>query len=241
MKPEQKEQLIKQVDSKTTVETLGPYVTEARKSRIEAVLNGRLRDIQLAIEAPSDINNALAAVRSSEALGVSKVHIITPEGEALGARVITQGAIYWVEVIFYDSWGAFYDTVKSEGLQLAGGTVTASKPLSEVPVDKPLCIIVGNEQRGLSAKAVDVCDFEYKIPMYGMTESFNLSVSAAISLYDTTTRKRKLMGRDSDLSANELQDLTAQYYLKSISKDRARKKTPNEIKRSHIVRQLERL
>ncbi len=216
LKSEQ-DQLIEKHGSETLIDVLGPYVTDNRKERINTVLNGRLRTIQLAMEAPSDLHNALAAVRSSEALGISTVHIICPEGDATAERTITQGAIYWVDVIYHDSLDDFLSVIKKEGFLLAGGAVTATEGLSSVAIEKPLCIILGNEQRGLTQAAQDACDIHYKIPMYGMTESFNLSVSAAISLYDTTNRKRAALQNDSDLNVAQRQQLQARYYLNSLA------------------------
>ena len=100
---------------------------------------------------------------------------------------------------------------------VAGGTVDATVALSDVPVEKPLCIIIGNEQRGLSKSAQAACDIRYQIPMFGMSESLNLSVSAAISLYDTTSRKRQLLKCASDLTQDQQATLRAQYYLNSVS------------------------
>ncbi|MDF1653642.1 MAG: RNA methyltransferase [Coxiellaceae bacterium] len=199
------------------IEKLTPFVSDTRKSRIADVIAGRLASIQLAIEAPSDINNALAAVRSAESLGVSQVHLICPEGDAVAAKPITQGAFYWVSIHYHDNLKAFLDYCKNEGLLIAGGTVTATQPLHQVPVDKPLCILIGNESRGLSDAAVSACDIEYKIPMVGMSESLNLSVSAALSMYDTTQRKRQLLNGNSDLSIEQQQALQALYYLNSAN------------------------
>ncbi len=216
MKPEQKQKLIQQYGARAVTEALDPYVTDARKARISSVLASRLSDITLAMEAPSDINNALAAVRSSEALGISTVHIICPEGDAKYSRGITSGAIYWVDVIFHNSLSDFLQKMKKDGIQLVGALVTATTPLAEVPVKKPICIFLGNEQRGLSIEAQKACALAYKIPMYGMTESFNLSVSAAISLYDTSKRKRELIGSDTDLAQMQQQQMQAKFYLNSV-------------------------
>jgi tRNA (guanosine-2'-O-)-methyltransferase len=217
MQKSEQDQLIEQHGNETLIDALGPYVTDNRKERINTVLDARLNEIQLAMEAPSDIHNALAAVRSSEALGISTVHIICPEGDATGARATTQGAMYWVDVTYHDSLDDFLKAIKKEGFLLAGGAITATESLSGVPVDKPLCIILGNEHRGLTQAAQDACDIHYKIPMYGMTESFNLSVSAAISLYDTSNRKRELLKKNSDLTVNKRQELQARYYLNSLT------------------------
>ncbi len=217
MNAEQIQKVFDQYSPHKIIGVLAPYISKHRNERIETVLKGRLRDVQLAIEAPSDINNALAAVRTSEALGVSRIHLICPEGEAVAARSITQGAIYWVEVVFHYCLADFLLFIQQQGVVLVGGTVNAELPLSAVPIDKPLCLLVGNEQRGLTLSAKDACDLHYSIPMFGMTESFNLSVSAALSLYDVTTRKRAKLGCDSDLSSDEQQHLRARYYLHSLS------------------------
>lgn len=209
--------LLDEYGSNKIVEVLSPYVTENRRGRIECVIQGRLQNVQLAIEAPSDINNALAAIRTSEALGVSKVHLISPEGNAGAARAVTQGAIYWIEVIFHNSLTDFLQCMQQQQMQLAGGAVTATMSLDKIPVQKPLCLLMGNEQRGLSVAAKNACDIEYRIPMFGMTESFNLSVSAALSLYEVTKRKRELLKASSDLLPDESQALRARYYLNSLS------------------------
>ncbi|MDF1795881.1 MAG: RNA methyltransferase [Coxiellaceae bacterium] len=199
------------------IEKLAPFVSDARKLRIADVIAGRLNSIQLAIEAPSDINNALAAVRSAESLGVSHVHFICPEGDAIAAKPITQGAFYWVSIHYHNTLKDFLRYCENENLQIAGGTVTATTPLQQVPVDKPLCLLIGNESRGLSDQAVAACDIEYKIPMVGMSESLNLSVSAALSMYDTSQRKRALLNGNSDLSVEQQQALQALYYLNSAN------------------------
>jgi tRNA (guanosine-2'-O-)-methyltransferase len=209
--------LIEKHTPATITKALAPYITEKRHARIDAVLQGRLQSIHLAIESPSDINNALAAVRTAEALGVHCVHFITPEGDALAARKITQGAFYWVDIRYHDNFYEFLQVMREEQIALAGGAVTATKSLHDVPVDRPLCIMVGNEQRGLSSAAIDACDHPYKIPMVGMSESFNLSVSAAISLYDITTRKRSALGQAGDLDQKNSDTLRAQYFLNSLN------------------------
>lgn len=192
-------------------------MTEARQQRIEQVISGRLKGVQLAVECPSDINNALAAIRSCEAMGISTIHIIDPEGDARYARSVTQGAVYWVNLHFHKSLEAFLNTMRSEGILLAGAIMDGDTELTETPIDAPICFVLGNEQRGLSQSAIEACDFLYRIPMVGMSESMNLSVCAAITIYDTSTRKRKLIKAKSDLSAVEQISTRARYYLNSVN------------------------
>lgn len=194
-----------------------PYVGEQRQARINAVIKHRLNGIQLAIECPADINNVFAAMRTAEALGVGHIHIITPEGTARQAHTVSRGASFWVEAHFYDDLASFIKMVKDNGLLLAGGTLDGDVSVDALPIEQPLCIFLGNEQRGLTQAAKKACDCRYTIPMVGMSESMNLSVSAAISLYDTTKRLRATLDSTSDLSLDDQTRLRAIYYLNSIA------------------------
>jgi tRNA (guanosine-2'-O-)-methyltransferase len=218
MKMNWQQKLIDLQGAKIIIEKLADFVSEPRKQRIENVISGKLNSIQLAIESPSDLNNALATVRTSEALGISQVHIITPEADARGIRGITQGAFYWLTLSFYQNFNEFIQGIRDQDFLLAGGLPTAHRYLEDVPVDKKICLLMGNEQRGLSAAALAECDIHYKIPMFGMSESLNLSVSAAISLYDLTTRKRHQSGKLSDLTAEEILNTRAHFYLNSVDR-----------------------
>ena len=217
MKNKQHRELLNQHHPSTIIDKLAPYVTDRRKQRIEAVLDGRLQRIQLALESPTDMHNAMAAVRTCEALGVGTIHIISPEGEATGARTISQGAMFWVDIIIHNDLAAFLAFISEQNLQLGGAVMEEGLALHQVAIEQPLCLMLGNEQRGLSAAAKTACDFLYHIPMHGMSESLNLSVSAAISLYDTTSRKRQALQQNGDLSTAEKIQWRANYYLNSVN------------------------
>lgn len=199
------------------IDLLKPYITEQRKQRINLTLSNRLEDIHLAMESTADMHNALAAVRSSEAMGIIHIHFISPEGDAKTIRGVTQGAHHWLRLHFYRDISDFVKKMQQQKIQLAGATVDAKKSLGDIEVDnRAICLLLGNEQRGLSKTACDACDILYKIPMYGMTESYNLSVSAAISLYDTTQRKRKIIKGTGNITAATFTDLTARYYCHTL-------------------------
>lgn len=199
------------------IEQLSPYINHDRQNRITHVIHNRLKNIQLALECTADINNAFAAIRTAEALGIAHIHIIAPEGTTFMAKHITRGALYWVSINYYDTLAEFLTYAHTHHLRLTGGVVTATTALSDVPVQDPLCIMIGNEHRGLSEAAQQACDIRYIIPMVGMSESMNLSVSAAISLYDVTERKRKLLNNTPDLTITEQQQLRAHYFLNSVA------------------------
>ena len=224
MKHNELQDLAKLSDQNELIKMLQPFVGTTRLERIDDIINKRIKGIHLAIEAPANINNALAAVRTAESLGIYNIHLIACEQGAKAARVITQGAFYWVNVNFYRDLDDFIDTLTKEyswpeNMILAGAALHNSPAsMQEVPIDKPLCLLIGNEQRGLSKQAMSACQLCFQIPMAGMSQSFNLSVAAAISLYDTTARKRNMLTGTSDLSTTEAITLRATYMLNSVDK-----------------------
>lgn len=214
-------------DPQTVIDTIEPFLLEPRLGRIQSVLDQRLESIHLVFESPADVHNAVAALRSAEIFGVVNIHIIAPESELLYAKTISQSAIFWVNLHFYNSLDAFFTQIPRTNSCFAGAKMDGEIALSELSVEQPLYLFFGNEHRGLSKDALKHCNTTFHIPMQGMTESLNLSVSASISLYDTTRRKRALLAGKCDLSEKTYRELQARYYLNSTSKRLLPKLFPN--------------
>lgn len=209
------EALVAEHGAERVTQALEPYLTDVRKLRIEAVLDGRMASVQVAIEAPSDPHNAAAVVRSCEALGALGVHVVAAEARALHARAQTQGSFHWVRTYHHERLEGFLAQARAQGLRLYGACMDGSLPVTRLPVDEPLCLVLGNEQRGLSAAARRACDALFHVPMVGMSESLNLSVAAAIALFEVLRRKREA-GPPGDLDPAQRADLRACYYLGSV-------------------------
>jgi len=188
------------------VSRLLPLLTPERLQRMHTVLDSRLRHIQVAVEEPSDIHNALAITRSCEAFGIDRLHLIGSQVERnprnIGRRT-TKGALHWVHTKRYPALDSFLDTARRDGLTLAGAAGGDGIALEDLPLDEPICLLFGNENRGLSPLAIEHCDLRYHIPLQGMVTSLNLSVAAAISIYSTTVRYRKRLNGNGDLSEDE--------------------------------------
>lgn len=166
-----------------------PYLTEARIEKIERVLAERTDQLVVAVEAPSDPHNAAAIVRTAEALGVLGVHVVAAEGRALHRQATTQGAFRWVDTQHHDTLAQLLGEVRQRGMRLYGAAMDGTVPLSRIPADEPQCILLGNETRGLSADARAACDALFHVPMVGMSESLNLSVTAAITMHTLLNRR----------------------------------------------------
>ena len=195
-------------------QTLQPYLTEPRREKIERLLDGRLPTIRVAVEAPSDPHNAAAVVRTAEALGVLNVHVIATEGRALHAKSTTQGSYRWVKTHHHAALEGFLADPSMQGVAVYGAWMDAEMTLAELPVDRPMCLLFGNENRGVSPEARAACTGGFRIPMVGMSESLNLSVSAAISLYDVTSRHRAAGAVGLDETARA--EMMARHYLDSV-------------------------
>lgn len=195
---------------------LKPFITDNRLARIETVIANRLANLHVALECPGDLLNASAVKRSAEALGVDQIHVIQADSDQRYPRGILQGSGRWVESYRHKTLNEFLQQIPA-GTQIAGASPHAEHTLDDIPIDQPLCILLGNETNGLSDDALTICDIKYKIPMYGMTESFNLSVSSALSLHALTKRIRQQQVPTYQLSSEQTLLKRALYYCRSAN------------------------
>jgi tRNA (guanosine-2'-O-)-methyltransferase len=224
------EALARHYGASAICEGLRPYVSERRQARIEAVLEGRLRSVEIAVERPYDPHNAAAVVRSAEALGAWTVHVIAASDRILRARGTTTGTHNWIETRHHRDLDAFLGEIRGRGMSLAGACVDATHMLEELPTDLPdtgpgsggICLLFGNEHAGLSEAAQAACELRFRIPIFGFAESYNLSVAAALSLYSYTSRRRAALGRAGDLDAASRELERARFYLRSVDRRHAR-------------------
>jgi len=209
------EKILERYSANHVVELIAPLLLDERKKRINQVLERRVASVHVALESPADIHNALAVTRSGEALGVFHFHLVSAQLVKGRGKSTMRGSSRWIHIHKHSSIHHLRKNLK--GVVLAGAAPVGEKTLEELPTDRPLCLLFGNEHQGLSKEAIDECDVLYRIPMRGMVESFNLSVSAAISLY--SVMKQRAQG---DLSPKELTEERARYYIKSIGVELAR-------------------
>lgn len=185
-------QLLNLYDPDFVIKKLSSILTDERYLKIEAISTQRLDDVAVAAEGIWDIHNAMALIRSAEAMGVDQVFLVDGDYHKIKGRETSRGSVDWVQVEEVDLWSNFSKKMHAEGWKLAGACPRGSITLEELPVEGKICLLFGNEHRGLSEEARASCEYLYRIPMFGMVESLNLSVAGALSLYDVTTRKRSL-------------------------------------------------
>lgn len=169
---------------------LQEFVTAERSARIRSVIEARLDSVAVLMDAPHDPHNGAAVLRSSDAFGVQRVHIVERAEQFLAARTVSRGSERWVEARTYSSSEAAIKELTASGHQLI-----ATHPAGElVPEDLAsiprLALVLGNERDGIHETLVRACSSSVRIPMRGFAESLNMSVTAAILLQHATTGRR---------------------------------------------------
>lgn len=162
-----------------------------RREKLLAVLGQRLGSVRVAVENLHHPHNMSAVLRSCEAFGVQHVHAVETVEAFTFSRRVTLGAHKWLTLHRHDTFADCAAALRALGFRLYAALLDAAAlPLGEVPVDAPVALVLGNEKEGVSAEARALCDGAYLIPMAGFSQSLNISVAAAVSLYDVTRRAR---------------------------------------------------
>jgi tRNA (guanosine-2'-O-)-methyltransferase len=210
------DQLIRQYGPDRIIEVLRPYLTEERVQRIEEVLASRLSGLTVAIENLHDPHNGAAVVRSLEAVGLTTLHVAEPVEQFQFSPAVTIGAEKWMRILRHQGFGACASLLRGAGFRMYAAVPGATTDLDTVDVSKPAVMVFGNEHEGLSQRAMDACDGQVGIPMFGFTQSLNLSVSVAVAMFRLAERRRTLLGRPGDLDEQERAILRARWYALSV-------------------------
>lgn len=206
---------------KQLIEYLIEFTTEERVERINEVLENRTRHITVILEDIYQPHNASAVLRSCDCFGIQDVHIIENMNRFDPSAGVALGADQWLTLHHYRDEGGNNTERCFERLQAAGYSIVAMSPhrddalIKELPAERQTALLFGTELEGLSDYAMKNADGFAKIPMYGFSESYNISVSAALALYDLVSRLRK-SGAGWRLSEEEKTDLRLEWLKHSI-------------------------
>lgn len=173
---------------------LSGFITENKKTKFEKVLDFRTHHIAVVLENIYQAHNASAVIRSCDLFGVQNLFVIENTNRYTLNPGVSVGASKWVDLKRYNKREADNTTRCLNDLRKKGYRIVATTPhrndvtIDELPIDKPFALVYGTEETGLSPVALDMADEYVQIPQVGFTESFNISVSVALSLYEVTKR-----------------------------------------------------
>jgi tRNA (guanosine-2'-O-)-methyltransferase len=167
-------------------------LTPEREAKIRRVLALRQKDLTLVLANIHDPHNVSAIYRSCDAFGIPRVHLYYTDTAfpALGAKS-SASARKWVQTTRHENVDSLMAALKDQGMRVYATSCTPrAKALGELDLALPTAFIMGNEHRGVAQEFASHVDEEVCIPMYGMMQSFNVSVAAAILLAEASRQRR---------------------------------------------------
>lgn len=201
---------------------LEQFISEHKISGVERVLSQRTRRLTVVLEDIFQSQNASAVIRTCECMGLQDIHIIEQISKySLNPRVL-KGSNKWMTFYQYNdrrvnNTKLCYDRLRDNGYYvLATDPAEDGKSIHEIDVtDKKIAIVFGNELRGVSPYGLEYADQKVRIPMYGFTESLNISVSVAICLNSLLAKLHRQL-ENSGLSEEDRLEIKLDWYRKIV-------------------------
>lgn len=184
-------------------------VTPVRLQKVQRVVANRQSGLLLVLEDIHDPHNAAAILRTAEAFGVQEVWFIFEHEKPYNPRrprrvgLAAASAAKWIDLRVFESTTECICELRRKRFKVIAATPAAPSMFeADLSVPMRLALLIGNEHGGLSSAALAQADAKVSIPMRGMVESLNVSVTAAILLYEIT-RARLAEGRLRNLSRSD--------------------------------------
>ena len=184
--------------------------TPERIAKVARVLSHRQADLRVVLEGVTIAHNASAVMRTCDAAGVLNLDLIAPNPELLRPnKAISTRADKWLEIGVHATPAACLEPLKRAGYEILATHLRKDSVLyTDVDFARPVALVFGSESEGISDEALAFADKVVRIPMLGMVQSLNLSVSVAVILYEAL-RQRAVKGHEgkAKLPAGELERL----------------------------------
>lgn len=170
---------------------LQQFLTDERLQKINHFAEESSDFVLPVMEDIYQFRNAAAIVRSVEACGFHKIVALQDKNVFHPNLKVTKGADTWVEVERMQASQEALQAIKKRGYRIvAVSPEREATMLPDFEITQPIALVFGTEWQGVSDGMLQAADETLAIPMYGFTKSFNVSVAAAICMYDL---KQKLL------------------------------------------------
>lgn len=198
------------------------FVSERRRGRLHEVLEERTNHMTLVLEDVYQTHNFSAVLRSADIFGIQTTNFIENRNKYKISEDVAMGSTQWLSLNRYqhheNNTKACLTDLKAKGYKIVATSLHKnSVTLEEMDVSKPFALVFGTELTGITQDVVDMADEFVKLPMYGFTESFNISVCAALCMHSLSTRIRKEVP-GYGLSSTEKEDIYIEWLKASIRK-----------------------
>ncbi|HMN68980.1 MAG TPA: RNA methyltransferase [Bdellovibrionales bacterium] len=209
------------IDAATIVSILKRHLTDERIARLESVVAHRTRHLMPVLENIYDRGNVSAVMRSSEAFGFIGMHLIDrPDAKFKAANRVSKGAEKWLDVRAFSSPADSVKELRAKGYQIWATDLDTRHEIGSIDFSKPTAIVLGNEKDGVSEEMKGLVDGRFRVPMLGFSQSFNISVAAALIFYHAHLEINKL-GEKAKLTEAERAQVLANYYLRCFDNPEA--------------------
>jgi tRNA (guanosine-2'-O-)-methyltransferase len=201
------------------------FLSEHKKSLFDKIIHDRTRHVTVVLEDLFHPHNTSAILRNCDCFGIQDIHVIENNHQFVNSRDISKGSNKWLDMYRYDeneqNTLTCLETLKKDGYLIAAMSPNENDILiDDLPVDQKIAMVFGAEKFGLSEKTKQAADVFVKIPMLGFTESFNVSVSAALSL-SLLAQKIRSQNVKWQLTPEEIQRIKLTWTLRTIQSARS--------------------
>ncbi len=191
--------------------------SDNKRELFERLAPLRTRHITVVLEDIFQSHNASAVLRSCDCFGVQDVHVVEQRNLYKPNPEVAMGSNKWVDYYKHTSIQETYDLLHRKGYRIVATLPHENDTMiGDLDISRPTALVFGTELTGLTQEAIDGADGYVKIPMYGFTESFNISVCAALSLFSLTERMRRMPGLAWQLTPEEQLTLKLYWSLQVI-------------------------
>ena len=193
------------------------FFSENKRALFDRLAPLRTRHISVVLEDIYQSHNASAVLRSCDCFGVQDVHVVEARNPFNPAGDVAVGSSKWVDYYRYNSIQDVYRNLHAKGYRIVATLPHENDTMiGDLDISQPTALVFGTELTGLTQEAIDGADAYVKIPMYGFTESFNISVCAALSLFSLTERMRRDTSLQWRLSDDDLLDLKLHWAIQAV-------------------------
>ena len=175
------------LEDKAVLDEFYAIISPSKQEMYDRIAAERTKHLTVVLENIHQEHNASAVLRSCDCFGIQDLHVIEKNNQYKVQRDIALGAGRWVDLYNYDK-GAQPSIDCIQKLKAKGYKIVATTPhtkdvtINDLNLDQPIALVFGTEHVGISPEIIEMADEFVKIPMFGFSESFNISVSVAITL-----------------------------------------------------------
>lgn len=197
---------------------------------MEEVLAQRTRHLTVVLEDIFKPHNASAVLRTADCFGIQDIYIMEKDSMYKINPYVTRGAAQWVDLHRFDNRegkavSSCFTALREKGYKIyATSPAPGSLTIHDLDPSDKIALVFGNEHEGVSQEVVEYSDGLVHIPMHGFTESFNISVSASIFLFDLLRKVKEKEIPGFYISEEEKEEIRGRWYREIVKNSKIHEK-----------------